>query len=153
MSESDRSSSTPSFQNHHQQFNTELAPKAIGPYSQACIFNERLIFVSGQIGLDPQTGQLVSGGPTTHENDEIETVKAQTHQTLKNLGNVLNEAGSGFSHVVKTTVLLTTMDHFAEVNKIYEQYFVDNKPARACFAVKQLPRNALVEIEAIAYKK
>lgn len=110
MSEASSNNKPSSFQNHHQQFNTELAPKAIGPYSQACIFNERLIFVSGQIGLDPHTGQLVA----VDHSDQLEMVKAQTHQTLKNLGNVLNEADSGFSHVVKTTVLLTTMDHFAE---------------------------------------
>jgi len=137
----------------HQQFNTDKAPKAIGPYSQACIFDDRLIFLSGQIGLNPETGLLVEGTATNDETAEIATLKVQAYQTLNNLKAVLEESGSSLNQVVKTTILLVDMAHFGIVNKIYEEYFVDNKPARACFAVKQLPRNALIEIEATAYKK
>ncbi|KAL9648198.1 hypothetical protein ABK040_000929 [Willaertia magna] len=122
-------------------FNTDKGPKAIGPYSQATIFNDNLIFVSGQLGIDPKTNQLVEG------------LENQTHQSLMNIANILYDANSTLDCVLKTTILLTDMSHFDTVNKIYEQYFNKNKPARATFAVKQLPKSGLIEIEAVAYKK
>ena len=131
----------PPTNNGHKLFNTERGPKAIGPYSQATIFNERLIFVSGQLGLCPKTGALAEG------------LDAQTHQALKNMAAILEDAGSSMDNVLKTTILLTDMAHFEVVNKIYDSYFPNNKPARATFAVKQLPKGGIVEIEAIAYQK
>ncbi|KAL9647300.1 hypothetical protein ABK040_011667 [Willaertia magna] len=125
----------------HQLFNTELAPTPIGPYSQATIYDSKLIFCSGQICIDPNTNQVVTGG-----------IEEQTHQALKNLSNVLTQSGSSLQHVLKTTVLLHEMSDFDVVNKIYEQYFSPNKPARSTFSVKGLPKGVLVEIEAIAYR-
>ena len=118
---------------------TNKAPAAIGPYSQA-ISLDNLIFTSGQIGLSHE-GVLVEGG-----------VIEQTKQVLTNLSEVLKEAGSSLSNVVKTTVFLADMRDFAEVNKIYADFFGDHKPARSTVAVKSLPLNVSVEIEAIATK-
>jgi len=118
---------------------TNKAPAAIGPYSQA-ISLDNLIFTSGQIALTDE-GVLVEG-------DVIE----QTKQVLTNLSEVLKEAGSSLSNVVKTTVFLADMGDFAEVNKIYADFFGDHKPARSTVAVKSLPLNVSVEIEAIATK-
>ena len=118
---------------------TNKAPAAIGPYSQA-ISLDNLIFTSGQIGLSHE-GVLVEGG-----------VIEQTKQVLKNLSEVLKEAGSSLSNVVKTTVFLADMRDFAEVNKIYADFFGNHKPARSTVAVKSLPLNVSVEIEAIATK-
>ena len=118
---------------------TNKAPAAIGPYSQA-ISLDNLIFTSGQIGLSHE-GVLVEGG-----------VIEQTKQVLTNLSEVLKEAGSSLSNVVKTTVFLADMADFAEVNKIYADFFGDHKPARSTVAVKSLPLNVSVEIEAIATK-
>lgn len=118
---------------------TNKAPAAIGPYSQA-ISLDNLIFTSGQIGLTSE-GVLVEG-------DVIE----QTKQVLTNLSEVLKEAGSSLSNVVKTTVFLADMKDFAEVNKVYADFFGDHKPARSTVAVKSLPLNVSVEIEAIATK-
>lgn len=118
---------------------TNKAPAAIGPYSQA-ISLDNLIFTSGQIGLTSE-GVLVEGG-----------VIEQTKQVLTNLSEVLKEAGSSLSNVVKTTVFLADMGDFAEVNKIYADFFGDHKPARSTVAVKSLPLNVSVEIEAIAIK-
>lgn len=118
---------------------TNKAPAAIGPYSQA-ISLDNLIFTSGQIGLTSE-GVLVEG-------DVIE----QTKQVLTNLSEVLKEAGSSLSKVVKTTVFLADMGDFAEINKIYADFFGDHKPARSTVAVKTLPLNVSVEIEAIAIK-
>ena len=115
------------------------APAAIGPYSQAIGLGD-LIFTSGQIALQSD-GVFVEGD-----------VSVQAHQVLKNLTAVLEAAGSGLSHVVKTTIFLANMEDFQTVNAIYAEYFKEHKPARSTVAVKSLPRNALVEIEAIAFK-
>jgi 2-iminobutanoate/2-iminopropanoate deaminase len=117
---------------------TELAPRAIGPYSQAVKVSD-LLFCSGQIPLDPATGELVAGG-----------IEAQTHQVLKNLGAVLSAAGSGWSDVVKTTIYLTNLADFAVVNQIYGTVVVGVPPARATVQVAALPRGAAIEIDAIA---
>ncbi|MBI5954333.1 MAG: RidA family protein [Chloroflexi bacterium] len=117
---------------------TDKAPKAIGPYSQA-IRTDGMIFAAGQTGIDPATGDLVPGG-----------VEEQTRQVLTNLQNVIEAAGSSFKHVVKTTVFLRDMNDFAKMNAIYAEYFGENPPARSTIAVAGLPKNGLVEIEAIA---
>jgi 2-iminobutanoate/2-iminopropanoate deaminase len=117
---------------------TEHAPQAIGPYSQAIKANGR-IFASGQIPTDPQTGQFVAGG-----------IVEQTEQVLKNLAAVLEAAGSGLSQVVKTTVFLVDMQEFAAMNEVYGSFFKDAPPARATVQAARLPRDARVEIEAIA---
>ena len=116
---------------------TDRAPAAVGPYSQAIRANG-LVFVSGQLGLDPATGKLVEG------------VEAQADRALENMGAILAEAGLTFAHVVKATVLLQSMDDFAKVNAIYAKRFPESPPARAAFAVAKLPLGGLVEIEAIA---
>jgi 2-iminobutanoate/2-iminopropanoate deaminase len=118
--------------------NTSNAPKAIGPYSQAVEATGNL-YISGQLPIDPKTGKFVEGGITE-----------QTRQALENLGAILCEAGRSYDSVVKTTCLLSDMTNFAAMNEVYAQYFTENYPARAAFAVKQLPMNALIEIEAIA---
>lgn len=116
---------------------TEKAPAAIGPYSQAKIANG-FVFTSGQIPLDAATGEIVGA-----------EIKAQTTQVLENLKAVLEAAGSSTANVVKTTCFLASMDDFAAFNEIYSSYF-DEKPARSCVAVKTLPKNVLVEVEAVA---
>ncbi len=118
---------------------TNQAPKAIGPYSQAIKVNN-MLFVSGQIALDPETMQLVS--------DDVEK---QTHQVLKNLQAILSEAGYTLKDVVKTTIYLTDMNDFARVNEVYSRYFSENKPARATVEVSRLPKDVRVEIELIAF--
>lgn len=115
---------------------TELAPAAIGPYSQGYEVNG-LVYTSGQIPVDPASGQIPVG------------IVAQAEQSCKNVGAILNAAGVTFEQVFKTTCFLADMDDFSEFNKIYEQYFV-SKPARSCVAVKTLPKGVLCEIEAIA---
>ncbi len=117
---------------------TEDAPGAIGPYSQAVV-TDGWIFASGQIPLDPETGALVEGG-----------VGAQTDQVLKNLGAVLVAAGGSLRTVVKTTVFLSDMAHFGEMNATYERHFGGHRPARATVAVAGLPKNVDVEIEVVA---
>ncbi len=117
---------------------TEKAPGAIGPYSQA-IKSNGLVFCSGQIPIDPATGNFVS-----------EDIGEQTIQVFKNLTAVLEAAGSGLDRVVKTTVFLADMNDFAAMNEIYAKYFVENKPARATVQAARLPRDAKVEIECIA---
>ena len=117
---------------------TESAPAALGPYSQAIILDS-MVYASGQIALDPATGQLVEGD-----------VQAQTHQVLQNLTAVLGAAGSSLANVVKTTVFLTDMGNFTAMNEIYATYFGDIPPARSTVAVAELPKGAQVEIEAIA---
>ena len=117
---------------------TEHAPQAIGPYSQAVKVNG-LIFASGQIPIDPGTGQFVEGG-----------IEEQTRQVLKNLSAVLHAAGSGLDRVVKTTVFLADMQEFAAMNEVYGQFFGQEPPARATVEAARLPRDARVEIEAIA---
>jgi 2-iminobutanoate/2-iminopropanoate deaminase len=117
---------------------TDKAPGAIGPYSQA-VKAGGMVFCSGQIPIDPATGEFVS-----------DDVAEQTEQVLKNLGEVLAAAGSGFGSVVKTTIFLADMSDFATVNEIYGRYFTDNKPARATVQAARLPRDARVEIDCIA---
>jgi 2-iminobutanoate/2-iminopropanoate deaminase len=119
---------------------TNQAPQAIGPYSQATKING-MVFTSGQIALTPEGEMLESD------------ITIQTHQVLKNLTAVLNEAGCGLNDVIKTTIFLDSMDDFVTVNEIYSSYFGDHKPARSTVAVKTLPKNALVEIDAIASAK
>ena len=121
-----------------QAIKTELAPAAIGPYSQAIRTGE-LVFCSGQIALDPETGAMVDGD-----------VEAQTRQVMANLGAVLEAAGSGFDKVVKTTIYLTDLNDFQKVNAIYGRQFPGTAPARATIEVTALPKGAVVEIEAIA---
>ncbi len=119
---------------------TNKAPQAIGPYSQAVSIGE-FIFTSGQIALGVD-GEMNTGG-----------IEEQTKQVLHNLKEVLKEGGSDFSHVIKTTIFLSDMNDFSKVNEIYAQFFGSHKPARSTVAVKTLPKNALVEIEAVAIKK
>lgn len=119
---------------------TSHAPKAIGPYSQAIEANG-LLFISGQIPIDPAIGTLVEGG-----------IREQTEQVMKNIGALLNEAGYTFKDVVKSTCLLTTMENFAAMNEVYGRYYQENPPARAAYAVVRLPMGALIEIETIAAK-
>jgi 2-iminobutanoate/2-iminopropanoate deaminase len=121
-----------------QAITTTGAPAAVGPYSQAIGMGD-LVFCSGQIGLDPATGDLVDGG-----------IEAQTERVLKNLSAVLDAAGLGFADVVKTTIFLSDIDDFATVNAIYAKHMPDPPPARSTFQVGALPRGARVEIEAIA---
>lgn len=121
-----------------KQIATEKAPAAIGPYSQA-IEHAGFIYVSGQIPTDPETGAFVEGG-----------VEAQTRQCLTNLGNILREAGSSYSSVIKTTVFLADMGDFAAMNGVYAEFFTAPYPARAAVAVKDLPKGALVEVECVA---
>jgi len=116
---------------------TSQAPAAIGPYSQG-IIAENLIFISGQLPLDPETGKFVEGG-----------IEERTHQCLKNLKAIAEAAGSSLKRAVKVTVFLTRMEDFACVNQVYAQYFSDNLPARSAFQVVALPKNADIEIEAI----
>lgn len=117
---------------------TEKAPAAIGPYSQAVGFGN-LLFVSGQIALDPDTGTLVG-----------DTVEEQTEQVMKNLLAVLEAANCSFENVVKTTIFLSNMNDFKLVNEIYARHFPEHPPARATVEVSRLPRNVMVEIDAIA---
>ena len=116
---------------------TEKAPAAIGPYSQAMILNG-VLFTSGQIPVNPATGEINGN-----------TIETQAEQVMKNLGEVLKEAGSSFEKAVKTTCFLADMGDFAKFNQVYAKYFV-NKPARSCAAVKTLPKNVLCEVEVIA---
>ena len=119
---------------------TENAPAAIGPYSQAIEINNTL-YISGQIPLDPKTGSIVAGG-----------IKEQTEQVMKNIAAILDEAGYSFSDVVKSTCLLSDISNFVAMNEVYAEYYPVNPPARAAFAVKDLPKGALIEIETIAAK-
>ena len=124
----------------NQPIYTPNAPAAIGPYSQA-VQASNMLFVSGQIPIDPATGEFAGADITT-----------QTNQSLTNIKNILAAAGYTLNDVVKTTVLLADIADFAAMNAVYAEYFSENKPARAAFAVKDLPKGALVEIEAIAVK-
>ena len=119
---------------------TEKAPAAIGPYSQAIIVGD-MVYSSGQIPVDPATGEVAG-----------DTIEVQAEQVMKNLGEVLKEAGSSYENTVKTTCFLADMGDFAAFNEIYAKYFV-NKPARSCVAVKTLPKNVLCEVEVIAVVK
>ena len=116
---------------------TETAPAAIGPYSQAMVYGG-LVYTSGQIPVVPETGNVVG-----------DSIEAQAEQSCKNVGAMLGASGTGYEHVIKTTCFLADMNDFAAFNAVYEKYFV-SKPARSCVAVKTLPKNVKCEIEAIA---
>lgn len=120
--------------------NTTKAPAAIGPYNQA-VKVDKTLYVSGQIPLIPETMELVTSG-----------VADETHQVLKNLQAILENAGYTFNDVVKATIFISNMDDFATINEVYAQYFTENQPARECVAVKTLPKNVNVEISVIAWK-
>jgi 2-iminobutanoate/2-iminopropanoate deaminase len=120
---------------------TKDAPRAIGPYAQGVIAaGARILFCSGQIPLDPATGEMVGAGD----------VRVQTERVMQNLGAVLAAAGASFAAVAKTTIFVTDLGHFAAVNEVYARYFPDSPPARATIQAAALPRGALVEIEAVA---
>lgn len=120
---------------------TEAAPQAIGPYSQGVQVGN-LLFISGQIPLVPETGEMVEGG-----------IEAQTERVLENLKAILEKAGAGLQDVVKTTVYLKNIGDFATVNKVYGSYFKEECPARVCVEISNLPKDALVEIDVIAAVK
>ena len=122
-----------------QRIDTAHAPAAIGPYSQAIDSGHGLVFVSGQLPINPATGAFPEGG-----------VQAQTRQSLANAKAILEAAGLDLSHVVKTTVFLADMDDFAAMNEVYAEFFGEPFPARSAVAVKTLPKNARVEVECIA---
>jgi 2-iminobutanoate/2-iminopropanoate deaminase len=119
---------------------TSDAPAAIGPYSQAVEINNTL-YISGQIPLDPKSMKVVEGG-----------IQEQTEQVLKNIGAILTDAGYSFRDVVKSTCLLSDIANFKAMNEVYSKYYTENFPARAAFAVKDLPLGVLIEIETIAAK-
>jgi len=118
---------------------TKDAPQAIGPYSQAVVFGN-FIFISGQIPIIPKNGELILGG-----------IEEQTEQVLKNLEAILKSSNSSLINVLKTTVFITDLNDFGKMNKVYEKFFKDNLPARSTVEVSRLPKEVLVEIEAIAY--
>ncbi len=118
--------------------NTPNAPAPIGPYSQAIIANG-MLFISGQVSIIPETGEV-----------EVSNIEAEAHQVMKNLQAILTEAKLDFNNVVKTTILLSSMDLFGRVNAIYGSYFISNFPARETFAVKGLPKDVNIEISMIA---
>ncbi len=120
-----------------QMIETDKAPKAIGPYSQA-IRHDNLIFISGQIAIDPETQEFIGGD-----------IKKQTRRVMENIRGILEEVGLNFNHVLKTTIYLKNIDDFSAVNEIYGEYFTDYKPARSTVEVSNLPKGALVEIEAV----
>lgn len=119
---------------------TDKAPKAIGPYSQA-VEARGMLFISGQVPVDPETGKVVDGG-----------IKEQTRQVMKNIGAILSEAGYSYSDVIKSTCMLSDMANFKAMNEVYGSFYNENPPARAAFAVKDLPLGVLVEIETVAAK-
>ena len=123
----------------HQAIATEAAPSAIGPYSQAIRWGS-MIFCSGQVPVDPRSGELVAG-----------SIADQTEQVVANVKAVLEAAGSSLRQVVKTTVFLTSMEQFAAMNEVYARHFPEPFPARSTVAVAGLPRGAMVEIETVAY--
>lgn len=122
------------------EIKSAAAPAAIGPYSQA-IEAGGMVFASGQLPIDPATGSIVEGG-----------IEQQTHQSLHNVQAILEAAGTDLSHVVKTTVFLSSITNFANMNEVYAQYFREPFPARSAVAVKDLPKGALVEIEVVAVR-
>ena len=122
----------------HEVIHTNNAPAALGPYSQA-IKAGNLLFLSGQVPLDPETMTVVEGG-----------IKEQATRSLTNIKNVLAEAGADFSNVVKTTVFIKDMNEFNDLNEVYAEFFGENKPARSCVEVARLPKDVKVEIELIA---
>lgn len=123
-----------------RKIETKKAPQAIGPYVQGMVLGD-LVFTSGQIPLTAE-GVLVEGG-----------IVEQTHQVFRNVQVVLQEAGSGLDHVVKTTLFIKDMNQFQAINKVYAEYFTDHRPARSCVEVARLPKDVLIEMEVIAVKK
>ena len=122
---------------------TNNAPEPIGPYSQAIRLNtsnSKLVYTSGQVAIDPADGNIVEGG-----------IKEQTQRALENIKSVLSASGTELSHVIKTTVFLKNMNDFVSMNEVYSEYFIESKPARSTVEVARLPKDALVEIEVIAY--
>lgn len=119
---------------------TEKAPKAVGPYSQA-IESNNMLFISGQIPINPATGQIIEGG-----------IKEQTKQVMENIGHILKAAGYSFDDVIKSTCLLADMNDFGAMNEVYGSYYPENPPARAAYQVVKLPLGAMIEIETIASK-
>ncbi|MGA9118956.1 MAG: RidA family protein [Bacteroidota bacterium] len=128
--------------NQHTVVHTSAAPAAIGPYSQAIVAPGGVIFASGQIPIDPLTGNIVQGG-----------IKEQTDRVLRNLTAVLQAGGSDLSRVVKTTVFLASMDEFTAMNEVYATFFPDTPPARSTVQVARLPRDVRIEIEAVALSR
>ncbi len=120
---------------------TSKAPKAIGPYSQAVEANG-MLFISGQVPINPETGKIVEGGITE-----------QTEQVMQNIKAILTKAGYTFDDVIKSTCLLSDMANFSAMNEVYANYYPENPPARAAFAVKELPLSVMIEIETIAVKQ
>ena len=118
---------------------TKKAPEALGPYSQGILMEGKMLFVSGQIPIDPATGAIVDGD-----------IAAQTKQVMENLKAVVEEAGASLSQIVKTTIFIKDMENFAKINDVYGCYFQENPPARACVEVARLPKDVGIEIEAIA---
>ncbi len=116
---------------------TEKAPGAIGPYSQA-VKTDTMVFVSGQLALNPTTGNLVT-----------DDIKAETRQAMNNLKNILEAAGSNLEKVIKTTLFIKNMNDFSQINEVYGEFFKQNFPARACVEVARLPKDANVEVEAV----
>lgn len=123
-----------------QVIHTQKAPAAIGPYSQAMILDD-VLFTSGQIPVNPETGEIAG-----------EDIASQAEQVMKNIAAILEEAGTDFAKVVKTTCFIANMEDFAAFNEVYAKYFI-SKPARSCVAVKTLPKNVLCEVEVIASLK
>lgn len=121
-----------------QVIQADGAPQAIGPYSQAIKY-ENLVFISGQIAIDPKTNMFIGGD-----------IRQQTVRVLENIKAILEETGLNLNHVIKTTIYLKNMEDFTQVNEIYSLYFKEHKPARATVEVSRLPKDALIEIEAIA---
>ncbi|MFG6366946.1 MAG: RidA family protein [Lachnospiraceae bacterium] len=121
-----------------KKISTDKAPAAIGPYSQAILAGD-FLYASGQIPINPETGNV-----------EVEGITTQAEQSIKNVGEILKAAGTDYDHVVKTTCFLTDIADFAAFNEVYAKYFTQN-PARSCVAVKDLPKNVLCEVEVIAY--
>ena len=119
--------------------NTNNAPEAIGPYSQGVIVGD-FVYTSGQIPLNPVTGELVTD------------IKLETKQSMENIKAILEEAGTSLNNVVKTSIFLKDLNDFEAVNEVYGTYFIENKPARSCVQVAKLPKDAVIEIEAIAVK-
>ncbi len=120
---------------------TEKAPQAIGPYSQGMIAGN-MIYTSGQLGIDPQSGEIVNT-----------SIQDEARQSLKNVEAVLNEAGAKLTDVVKTTVYVKDLNQFTDINEVYSEFFSDHKPARSCVEVARLPKDGNIEIEAIAIVK
>ena len=120
---------------------TEKAPQAIGPYSQGIIAGN-MVYTSGQLGIDPSNGEIVSS-----------SIQDEARQSLKNVEAVLKEAGAALSDVIKTTVFVKDLNQFAEINEVYSEFFSEHKPARSCVEVARLPKDGNIEIEAIAITK